>query len=79
MASMNTVFLIGNLTKDPEVRHTPSGAAVADIRLAVNRKYKRENGEFATEVCYVNCTAWNKQAESCGTSLPWTTGKRPFV
>ena len=46
MASLNKVFLIGNLTKQPELRYTPSGTAVADLRLAVNRNYTTQGGDF---------------------------------
>ena len=51
MASLNKVFLIGNLTRDPEVRYTPSGKAVGDLRLAVNRRYKTADGENRAETC----------------------------
>ncbi len=69
MASMNKVFLIGNLTRDPEVRYLPSGAAVADLRLAVNRKYKTQQGEDKEETCFVAVSAWGRQAETCGQYL----------
>ena len=46
MASLNKVFLIGNLTRDPELRYTPSGVAVVNLRLAANRRFKDRNGEF---------------------------------
>lgn len=69
MASLNKVFLIGNLTRDPEVRYLPSGAAVADLRLAVNRKYKTQQGEDKEETCFINVSAWGKQAETCGQYL----------
>jgi single-strand DNA-binding protein len=69
MASLNKVLLIGNLTRDPELRRTPSGAAVADLRLAVNRKYKTAEGESRDETCYVNVTVWNRQAETCAEYL----------
>jgi single-strand DNA-binding protein len=64
MASMNKVFLIGNLTRDPELRYTPSGAAVASFGLAVNRKYK-QGDELKEDTCFVDITVWNKQAETC--------------
>ncbi|TFH15984.1 MAG: single-stranded DNA-binding protein [Lentisphaerales bacterium] len=64
MASLNKVFLIGNLTKDPELRHTPSGASVADLRLAVNRRFKGTDGSFKDETCFVSVTAWGRQAET---------------
>ena len=50
MASLNKVLLIGNLTKDPELRYTPAGIAVANLRLAVNRKYKDKSGESASAI-----------------------------
>jgi len=64
MASLNKVFLIGNLTRDPEKRYTPSGMAVADVGIAVNRRYKASNGEMKDEVCFVTVTLWGKTAEN---------------
>lgn len=69
MASLNKVLLIGRLTRDPEKRATPSGMAVAELGLAVNRRYKANNGEDREEVCYVNVTVWGKQAETCAEYL----------
>ncbi len=69
MASLNKVMLIGNLTRDPEVRYLPSGAAVADLRLAVSRKYKASSGEMKEETCFVNVSAWGRTAETCGQYL----------
>ncbi len=69
MASYNKVILVGNLTKDPELRYTPSGTAVANLRLAVNRRYKDRNQEFKDEVCYVTIVVWSKQAETCNQYL----------
>jgi single-strand DNA-binding protein len=69
MASLNKVFLIGNLTKPPELRYTPSGTAVADLRLAVNRNYTTQGGEKREEVCFLTIVVWGKQAESCGEYL----------
>jgi single-strand DNA-binding protein len=69
MASLNKVFLIGNLTKPPELRYTPSGTAVADIRLAVNRNYTTQGGEKREETCFLTVVVWGKQAESCGEYL----------
>jgi single-strand DNA-binding protein len=66
---MNRVFLIGNLTRDPEVRYTPSGKAVGDLRLAVNRRYKTADGENKDETCFVNIVVWGRQAETCGEYL----------
>ncbi len=59
-------MLIGNLTRDPEVRYTPKGTPVADLRLAVNRTYTTENGEKREEVTYVDVTLWAKSAEIVG-------------
>jgi len=69
MATLNKVMLIGNLTRDPEVRYTPSGSAVSDIRLAVSRKYKTANGQEKEETCFVSVTVWGRQAETAGEYL----------
>jgi single-strand DNA-binding protein len=69
MASYNKVLLVGNLTKDPELRYTPQGAAVANLRLAVNRRYKDRNQELKEEVCFITVVVWNKQAEICNQYL----------
>src|SRR5205809_6785176 len=66
MASLNKVFLIGNLTRPPELRYTPSGTAVADLRLAVNRNYTTQGGDKREETSFLTVVAWGKQAESCG-------------
>jgi len=63
MANLNRVLLIGNLTRDPEVRYTPKGTAVADIGIAVNRGYSGEDGEKKEEVTFVDVTLWGRQAE----------------
>src|SRR5438093_11576374 len=63
MASFNRVILAGNLTKDPELRYTPKGTAIASIRLAVNRTWKSESGETKEEVSFVDVDAWGRQAE----------------
>ena len=65
MASVNKVFLIGNLTRDPELRYTPSGAPVVDLGLAVNRVYNTKDGERREETLFVDVTVWNRQAENC--------------
>ena len=64
MASFNKVILIGNLTRTPELRYTPSGAAVCEFGLAMNRKYTSNNQE-KEETCFVNIVVWGKQGESC--------------
>ncbi len=69
MASLNKVLLIGNLTKDPELRYTPNGTAVANLRIAVNRKFKDRTGELKEDTCFVTVTAWDKQAEICNQYL----------
>ena len=63
MASYNQVTLIGNLTRDPEMRYTPKGIAVARVSLAINRKWRNEAGEEKEEVTFVDCDAWGKTAE----------------
>ncbi len=68
MASLNKVFLMGNLTRDPELRYTPNGSAVASFGLAVNRKYK-QGDELKDETCFVDITVWGKQAENCAEYL----------
>lgn len=64
MGSYNKVLLMGNLTRDIEVRHLPSGQAVGNVGLAVNRKFKTADGELREEVTYVDCEAWGKTAEN---------------
>ena len=63
MVSLNRVLLIGNLTKDPELRYTPSGTAVANLRLAVNTSFKGQDGQRKEETCFVTIVVWSKQAE----------------
>src|SRR5215210_8160615 len=58
MASYNKVFLMGNLTRDPQVKHLPSQMVVAEFGLAVNRRYKTASGEDKEEVAFVDCTAF---------------------
>jgi single-strand DNA-binding protein len=69
MGSFNKVILMGNLTRDPELKQLPSGSAVADMRLAVSEKYKNKQGEAAESVCFVDVVAWGRQAEICGQYL----------
>jgi len=63
MASYNRVILVGNLTRDPELRYIPSGTAVTDIGLAVNDRRKNANGEWVEETTFVDVTLWGRQAE----------------
>ena len=64
MASLNKVFLMGNLTRDPDLRTTPSGASVCEFGLAVNRRFT-VNGNERDETCFVDITVWSKAAENC--------------
>jgi len=69
MANVNKVMLIGNLTRDPEVRYTPKGTAVTDIGMAINRIRTGDNGERIEETTYVDVTLWGRQAELAGQYL----------
>jgi single-strand DNA-binding protein len=69
MASFNKVILLGNLTRDPEVRYTPKGSAVCDLGLAVNRQYTLDNGEKREEVTFVDVVLWARLAEIAGEYL----------
>jgi single-strand DNA-binding protein len=64
MASLNKVLLIGNLTRPPELRYTPSGTAVSDLRIAVNRQYSTQGGDKREETCFLTVVVWGKQAEA---------------
>lgn len=69
MASFNKVILVGNLTRDPELRYTPKGTAIAKIGIAVNRTWRTETGEQKEEVTFVDVDAFGKQAETIGQYL----------
>ncbi len=69
MVSINTVILGGNLTRDPEVRYTPQGTAVARLGLAVNQVYRTKDGEKKEDVCFVDVEVWARQAETCNEYL----------
>ena len=70
MAALNRVFLIGNLTRDPELRYTPGGVPVASFGLAVNTTFSsKSGGEPKTETCFVRVVVWSKQAEACNQYL----------
>lgn len=69
MASFNKVILLGNLTRDPEVRYTPKGTAVTELGMAVNRVYTAENGEKREETTFVDITLWGRTAEIAGEYL----------
>lgn len=69
MPSLNKVYLMGNLTRDPELRRTQSGTAVASLGLAVNREYRTKDGEIRKEVLFADIAVWDRQAESCAEHL----------
>lgn len=69
MASLNRIFLIGNLTRNPELRYVPSGTAVASFGMAVNRNFTTQTGEKKQETCFVKVVVWGKQAEACNQYL----------
>jgi single-strand DNA-binding protein len=75
MANLNKVMLIGNLTRDPELRVTPKGTAICQFSLAVNRKFKDESGGEREEVTYIDIEAWSKQGE---TIAKYCTKGRPL-
>ena len=64
MASLNKVLLMGNLTRNPEIRYTPGGSAVCEFGMAINRRFMQANGQEKDETCFVDITVWGKQAES---------------
>jgi single-strand DNA-binding protein len=69
VSAVNRVVLIGNLTKDPELRHTPSGSAVCKLRLAVNSRRRDQSGEWTDKPNYFDVTVWGKQGESAAEYL----------
>ena len=77
MASYNKVILMGNLTRDPELKQTPSNQSVAQIGLAVNRKFKGREGDMKEETTFVDCEAWGRTAETMSKYL--SKGKPVFV
>lgn len=77
MASVNKVMLLGNITRDLEVRYTPKGTAVCDLGLAVNRVRTSDSGERIEEVTYVDVTLWGRQAELAGQYL--SKGRPVFI
>jgi single-strand DNA-binding protein len=64
MNSVNHVMVLGNLTRDPELRYTPSGTAVCQLGVALNRRWRDQAGELQQEVTFVDVTVWSKQAET---------------
>jgi single-strand DNA-binding protein len=69
MSTLNRVFLMGNLTRDPEVRYTPAGTAVGDLALAINENYKNKAGETVESTVFVDVEVWARQAETCAEYL----------
>jgi single-strand DNA-binding protein len=69
MASLNKVFLIGNLTRDPELRYIPSGSAVATFTIGVNRVWKTPTGEKKEQASFIRIVVWGRRAEVCGEYL----------
>ena len=67
--NINRVVLVGNLTRDPELRHTPSGTAVCSLRVAVNTRRKDESGEWVDKPNYFDVTVWGQQGENCAQYL----------
>ena len=77
MPSYNKVILMGNLTRDPQLKQTPNNQSVAEIGIAVNRKYKSKDGEMREETTFVDCEAWGRTAETMAKYL--SKGRPVFV
>ena len=77
MASFNRVMLMGNLTRNPELKYTPSGTAVTDLGLAVNESFKNKAGETVEQTCFVDVVVWGRQAETASEFL--TKGSPAFI
>jgi len=77
MANLNKVFLMGNLTRDPELKYIPSGTAVADFSIAINRFFKNKEGTKTEDTCFVRVVVWANQAESCAKYL--SKGRPVFI
>ena len=77
MVNLNKVLLIGNLTKDPELRYTPQGAAVATLRVAANTQFKDKTGETKKDTCFINAVVWGQLAEVCNQYL--VKGRSVFI
>ena len=76
MPNYNKVILVGNLTRDPEVKYTPKGTAICDIGLAINRNWSTDSGEKREEVTFVDVTLWGRVAEIVG---EYTSKGRPLM
>ncbi len=65
MSSVNRVFLLGNLTRDPDLRQTPGGMPVTDLGIAVSETYRNKAGEDVEKTCFADVVVWGRQAETC--------------
>ena len=77
MSNGNTVELVGNITRDPELRFLPNGTPKATLRMATSREYKGKDGEKQKDVCYIDIVVWSRQAEICKQYL--AKGRQLFV
>ena len=77
MVNLNRVFMIGNLTQDPQLRYTPGGTAVATLRIAVNNPFRDKNGEIKRDTCFINVIVWARNAEVCNQYLQ--KGRAVFI
>lgn len=77
MANFNKVYLIGNLTRDPELRVTPKGTAICQFGMAINRQFKGEDGAMRDDTTFVDIEAWGKQGETIAKHM--TKGRPLFV
>ncbi|MDD5583739.1 MAG: single-stranded DNA-binding protein [Candidatus Omnitrophica bacterium] len=77
MVNLNRVLLIGNLTKDPELRYTPQGTAVSTLRIAANSPFKDKSGQLQQDTCFINVVTWGQMAEVCNQYLQ--KGRAVFV
>jgi len=77
MVNFNKVFIIGNLTRDPELRYTPQGTAVTTLRVAINTPFKDKNGQLQRDTCFINVVVWGQMAEICNQYLQ--KGRQIFV
>jgi single-strand DNA-binding protein len=77
MVNLNKVFIVGNLTRDPELRYTPQGTAVTTLRVAVNTPFKDKNGQLQRNTCFINVVVWGQMAEICNQYLQ--KGRQVFV
>jgi single-strand DNA-binding protein len=77
MVNLNKVFIVGNLTRDPELRYTPQGTAVVTLRVAINTPFKDKNGQLQRDTCFINVIVWGQMAEICNQYLQ--KGRQIFV